>query len=163
MIDTTIAAVNNALIRARANLAKARQAPIDSPAPDSAEERSVVTRFVRAYEAADVPALIALFTDDVFLSMPPLPLEYEGVEAATEFMRMLLVPGRHYRLLPTRANEQPAFAAYRLGPEHVWRASGLFVLTLSKDRINAAVRFEPNCLGWFGMPAELPDPTGCAE
>jgi RNA polymerase sigma-70 factor (ECF subfamily) len=159
MLDTTTASVNNALPRARANLAKARQSPHDPPPPDSVEERTVVSRFVHAYESGDVPALVALFTDDVFLSMPPLSLEYEGIEAATEFMRMLLVPGRRYRLIPTRANAQPAFGAYRQGPDHVWRASGLFVLTLSRNRITASIRFEPSCFQLFGLPAELAHPS----
>jgi len=158
MLEIKLGSVNNALTRARANLAKAHRSRIDvAPSPDSAGERSVVTRFVRAYESADVPALVALFTDDVFLSMPPLPLEYEGIAAATAFMRMLLAPGRHYRLIPTRANEQPAFGAYVRGPDLVWRASGLFVATLAAERISQVVRFEATNFAAFGLPSELSD------
>jgi RNA polymerase sigma-70 factor (ECF subfamily) len=157
MLETTAASVNNALSRARANLAAARHSWPEPPAPGSTGERSVVARFVQAYEAADVNALVALFTDDVFLSMPPLPHEYRGIEAATQFMRMLLRSGRRYRLLPTRANEQPALAAYTRTADALWQASGLFVLSLTGTRINAAVRFEATCFGWFGMPPELPE------
>jgi RNA polymerase sigma-70 factor (ECF subfamily) len=89
--------------------------------------------------------------------MPPLPHEYRGIEAATQFMRMLLRSGRRYRLLPTRANEQPALAAYTRTADALWQASGLFVLSLTGTRINAAVRFEATCFGWFGMPPELPE------
>lgn len=156
MLEVTLASVNNSLTRARANLAKVERSSIDAPpSPDSAEERAVVTRFVHAYESADVPALVALFTDDVFLSMPPLPLEYEGKVAAVEFMRMLLAPGRRYRLIPTRANGQPAFGAYTYGPDHAWRASGLFVATLAGRQISQVVRFEPSNFAAFGLPPEL--------
>jgi RNA polymerase sigma-70 factor (ECF subfamily) len=142
MLDTTPASVNSALARARSGLERrraqaAREAP---PAAGSAAEDALVARFVRAYESADLPALLAMLTDDVFLSMPPLPLEYEGHEAVAEFFRLLLVPGRRYSLVPTRANGQPAFGAYVLAPDRTRRATGLFALTLSGERIRAMTR-----------------------
>lgn len=155
MLDATPASVNSALIRAREHLAKVHRSSEDTPTPDSVEERAVVAQFVRAFESADVQGLVALFTDDIFLSMPPLPLEYEGLEAATSFMQMLLVPGRDYRLVPTRANEQPALGAYMRGADSVWRASGLFVLEISGERLRASVRFETTCFPSFGLPLTL--------
>ncbi|MGN6723509.1 MAG: RNA polymerase subunit sigma-70 [Marmoricola sp.] len=156
MLNVTVASVNNSLVRARTNLAKAhRTSDTAAPLPDSAEEREVVSRFARAFESSDLPALVALFTDDVFIAMPPLAEEYEGIPAATAFMRMLLVPGRDCRLIPTRANGQPAFGAYRQDSEKVWRASGLFVLRLAGDRIRESIRFEADCFASFGLPLEL--------
>ena len=158
MLDTTLAAANGALTRARAALTQARRTQQESPPPaGSPQERAVVTRFVRAYESADVPALVALFTDDIFLSMPPMPLEYEGTTAVTEFMRLLLAPERRYRLIPTRANYQPAFGAYVQRRDGTWHASGMFVATLTMDRICAVTRFEATEFPRFGLSPVLPD------
>jgi hypothetical protein len=88
-----------------------------------------------AYESADLAALVELFTDDIFLSMPPMPLEYEGRDLVAEFFKLLLIPGRRYSLVPTRANGQPAFGAYVGGPDGTRRATGLFAVTLAGDRI----------------------------
>jgi hypothetical protein len=126
------------------------------PAPGSPQEDAIVTRFVRAYESADLGALVELFTDDVFVSMPPMPLEYEGRDPVTRFMAVLLVPGRSYSLVPTRANGQPAFGAYVLGADGVRRGTSLFVVTLAGDRICAMTRFENTVFESFGLPASLP-------
>ena len=160
MLDTTVTAVNSALARARTALELVRgERPVPAPAAGSAQERAVVTRFVRAYESHDLPGLVSLFTDDVFMSMPPMTLEYVGAKAATDFMALLMAPGRSYRLLPTRANYQPAFGAYVQRPDGRWHASGLFVLTLAAERISATVRFEPDVFGGFGLPAVLGSAT----
>jgi RNA polymerase sigma-70 factor (ECF subfamily) len=69
----------------------------------------------------------------------------------------LLVPSRRYGLVPTRANAQPAFGAYILGPDGVRHATGLFVVTLADDRIRAMTRFETSEFAWFGLPLSLPE------
>jgi RNA polymerase sigma-70 factor (ECF subfamily) len=115
-----------------------------------------VARFVRAYESADVDALVALLTDDVFMSMPPIPLEYQGRDAVARFCAILLGSGRAYRLVPARANGQPAFGAYVRGPDGIRHGTGLFVLTLAGDRICALTRFESSVLAGFGLPRSLP-------
>ena len=115
-----------------------------------------MARFVRAYESADLPALVELFTDDIFLSMPPMPLEYEGRDLVARFFKLLLIPGRRYSLVPTRANGQPAFGAYVLAPDGTRRATGLFAVTLAGDRIRAMSRFESSEFAWFGLPMSLP-------
>ena len=80
MLDTTIEAVNSALKRARASLERqpllAEREPY--PASGSPSEDEIAAQFVRAWEDADLDALVALLTDDVFISMPPMPFEYEG-------------------------------------------------------------------------------------
>ncbi len=74
-----------------------------------------MARFVRAYESADLDALVALLTDDVFISMPPMPFEYEGRDVVADFCASLFRAGRRFDLVPTRANGQPAFGAYLRG------------------------------------------------
>jgi len=158
MLDTTVAAVNSALARARATLETVRGEPdLPAVAEGSAEERVIVSRFVRAYESHDLPGLVSLLTDDVFMSMPPMPLEYVGTAAVSEFMALLMAPGREYRLVPTRANYQPAFGAYVQRPDGTWHASGLFVTTLAGERISAMTRFESDVFPGFGLPDVLPD------
>jgi len=158
MLDTTLPSVNSALARARSSLER-QQAQLrqeSSPAAGSPAEDALVARFARAYESADLAALVELFTDDIFLSMPPMPLEYEGRDLVAQFFKLLLVPGRRYSLVPTRANGQPAFGAYVLGPDGTRRATGLFAVTLAGDRIRAMTRFESSEFAWFGLPMSLP-------
>jgi RNA polymerase sigma-70 factor (TIGR02960 family) len=152
MLDTTVDSVNSALKRARAGLQQRREAP---PARDSATERAVVAEFARAYQAADLDAVVALLTDDVFTSMPPMPFEYEGRDAAARFLASIFGAGRRFALVPTRANGQPAFGAYLRAPDGSAHGVGLFVLTLSGDRICAMTRFENSVLPWFGLPRSL--------
>ena len=158
MLDTTVPSVNSALTRARTNLhqqrEQLRQQP--SPATGSPAEDAIVARFVSAYESADIAALVELFTDDVFMSMPPMPLEYEGRDLAARFFELLLIPTRRYSLIPTRANGQPAFGAYVLAADGTRRATGLFTVTLAGDRIHAMTRFETSEFAWFGLPLSLP-------
>ena len=157
MLDTTVASVNSSLNRARSNLRVRRPHSLDTaPAPGSRAEDAITARFVRAYEAADVPALVDLFTDDVFVSMPPLPFEYEGRDAAARFFDRLLTSGRRYRLVLTRANGSPAFGSYVRGPDLEWHSTGLFVLQLAGQGIGALTRFENPELPWFGLPLSLP-------
>jgi RNA polymerase sigma-70 factor (ECF subfamily) len=155
MLETTVPSVNSALHRARSRLASHRPAlRAGAPAPAGTEE-DLATRFARAYESSDVAALLELFTDDVFLSMPPLPLEYVGRSAAGRFFALLLDSDRRYSLVPTRANGCPAWGAYVLGPDGVRRASGLFVVEVTGERIGALTRFEVGELARFGLPATL--------
>jgi RNA polymerase sigma-70 factor (TIGR02960 family) len=159
MLDSTVESVNSALKRARAGLqrrlppAGQREPP---PAPDSPSEEALVAKFVRAYESADVDALVALLTADVFISMPPIPLEYQGRDLVARFYASLFRPGRTYDLVPTRANGQPAFGFYLRGPSDNRQGNGLFVLTLSGDRICAITRFDSSVLPSFGLPRSLP-------
>ena len=159
MLDTSVSSVNSALHRARSNLephrTRWRSAEL-APAPASPEEQAITARFVRAYESADVEALVDLFTDDVFIAMPPLPQEYVGRDAAVRFFDALLGSGRAYSLVPTRANGAPAFGSYVPGPDGQPRATGLFVIQLAGRRISALTRFESSDLPWFGLPASLP-------
>jgi RNA polymerase sigma-70 factor (ECF subfamily) len=159
MLDATVDSVNSLLKRARAGLRRrlstgAGREP--APAPDSSSEQATVAEFVRAYESGDLDSLIALLTDDVFLSMPPFPLEYEGIEVVTRFYGRMMGSGRRFDLVPTRANGQPAFGAYLRAPTGIRHGTGLLVLTLAGDRICSVTRFDTSVLPWFGLPRSLP-------
>jgi RNA polymerase sigma-70 factor (ECF subfamily) len=160
MLDSTVESINSALKRARASLQRRlpptgeREPP---PAPDSPAEQALVADFVRAYESGDVDALVALLTADVGVSMPPIPLEYQGREAVARFCASIM-RRRTHDLVPTRANGQPAFGAYLRAPSGgIRHGTGLFVLTLAGDRICALTRFENTVLPWFRLPRSLSD------
>ncbi|WP_344666216.1 RNA polymerase subunit sigma-70 [Catenulispora yoronensis] len=154
MLDTTTESVTSALKRARATLA--HRPPTPEPAPNSPEESALVSRFITAYEAADLPAVIALLTDDVFMSMPPIPLEYEGRTQVATFCTNLFASNRRFRLLPTRANLRPALATYLITPNNPPRATGLITLTLTHKGIRALTRFDTTVLAPFGLPPTIP-------
>jgi RNA polymerase sigma-70 factor (ECF subfamily) len=159
MLDSTVESVTSALKRARATLARRRSADGDHEPPPGAgsrAEEALVTGFVRAYQASDIDGLVALLTDDVFVSMPPMPYEYEGREAAERFCHLIFRDGRRFDLVPTRANGQPAFGLYLHAPDGRRHGAGLLVLTLSGDRVCAMTRFENGLLPWFGLPRTLP-------
>jgi RNA polymerase sigma-70 factor (TIGR02960 family) len=159
MLDSTVESVNSALKRARASLQRRRSPAVGReppPVSGSPSEDAIVAKFVSAWESADLDALIALLTDDVFMSMPPMPFEYEGRDAVARFCASLFGAGRRSDLVRTQANGQPAFGAYRCAPTGIGHGTGLFVLTLTGDRICAMTRFEPSVLPWFGLPRSLP-------
>jgi RNA polymerase sigma-70 factor (ECF subfamily) len=159
MLDSTIDSVNSLLKRARASLQGRLAASADrepAPVPDSPSEQATVAEFVRAYESGDLHALVALLTDDVFLSMPPFPLEYEGRDVVTRFYASMIGSGRRFDLVPTRANGQPAFGAYLRASTGIRHGTGLLVLTLTGDRICSVTRFDNSLLPWFGLPRSLP-------
>src|SRR4029077_3278835 len=119
MLAVSEVSVNSALQRARATLAA--QLPTagrdSAPAPRSVRERELTSQFADAFEAADTDRLVALLTDDAWLTMPPEPLEYQGHAAIAEFFRTRPQwAAKVARLVPTHANHQPAFGYYRTGP-----------------------------------------------
>ncbi|GIF62436.1 RNA polymerase sigma factor [Asanoa ishikariensis] len=151
MLDASVESVKSALKRARA--AMPAPAPAEPPVEDA-----VVARFVAAWQSADVAALVALLTDDVFMSMPPIPFEYVGRDAVARFSAAIFGAGRRFDLVPTRANGQPAFGAYLRGTDGLSHGVGLYVLTLAGDRISALTRFENGVLPRFGLPRSIPTP-----
>ncbi len=160
MLDTTEQAVSSALKRARATLdrqqANGRSAPLPA---NSRAEQELMDRLFRAFEDGDVDGVVALMTDDVWLRMPPLPIEYQGRELIGHFFATVAFrDGRRYRLVPTRANGQPAFGAYLRDPASgLARILGLLVITIEGDRVSAITRFENATIARFGLPRTLPD------
>ncbi len=159
MLEVTVESVNSALKRARASLQR-RQPPAAGhqppPAAGSPAEDAIVAMFARAWESADLDALVALLTDDVFIAMPPMPFGYEGRDVVARFCASLFGAGRRFDLVPTRANGQPAFGAYLRAPAGIRHATAFYVLTLAGDRICAMTRFDNTVLPWFGLPRSLP-------
>jgi RNA polymerase sigma-70 factor (TIGR02960 family) len=158
MLDASEQSVTSALKRARATLS--RELPAEAqgpPPPGSAAEQELVTRLVEAFEAADVDGIVALMTKDAWLRMPPVPLEYQGRELVGRFFATVAFrQGRRYRLVPTRANGQPAFAVYLLDPlTGLSHASGFLVVTLSAHRVSEITRFDNTALPPFGLPRTL--------
>jgi RNA polymerase sigma-70 factor (TIGR02960 family) len=161
MLETTETSVNSALQRARATLeASAPPSRERAPLPRSATERDLVGRFADAFEHGRVDQIVGLLTDDAWVTMPPEPFEYQGLEAVDEFFRQAFTARgvRTDRLVATRANGQPAFGHY-IGDAHapVVRGVGVIVLTLDGDRISHLVRFGgSHLLSRFGLPRTLP-------
>jgi len=160
MLDTTETSVYSALQRARATL-EATPPPRDrAPLPRSVAERELVAEFADAFENGRIEQLVALLTDDAWVTMPPEPFEYQGTVAIAEFFAHAFSarpPDRTDRLVPTRANGQPAFGHY-IGDIHapVVRAVGVIVLTLEGDRISHLTRFGGSGhLSRFGLPRVL--------
>jgi len=163
MLDCTVAAANHLLKRARATMAGhlppggRDQAPL----PGSALEQQVSARFADAFEHGDVQAIVALLTDGAWLTMPPFPFEYQGHDMIGNFLEATVFRHgtRRSRLIPTRANGQPAFGRYIRDPHApVARAHGLIVLTLAGERISMITGFTDNSvLPGFGLPRTLRD------
>src|SRR5258708_4704361 len=119
MMESTVESVNSALKRARASLHRRR--PLNAgcePAPTSGSpsEDVIVAKFISAWESADLDALVALLTDDVFIAMPPMPFEYEGRDVVARFCANIFGAGRRFDLVRTRAHGQPAVGASLRGP-----------------------------------------------
>jgi len=162
LLGTSHTAIKGALQRARAALDRASAGR--APRPGSATEHDLARRFADAFVAADLTRLVALLTDDAWLSMPPAPHQYHGIDAIAAFLRASFAyrGDRLVQLLPTRANTQPAFGSYLIDPiEPVATPAGLFVLTMAGDRIQAITRFHIDALyPRFGLPESLPEPVG---
>lgn len=162
MLETTEASVNSALQRARATVdSRAPRAGRErAPLPRSPEERDLLARFTDKFEDGDIDGIVRLLTQDALLTMPPEPLEYQGHAAIHDFLadRFATHSGRRIRLVPTRANGQPAFGHY-IEDAHapIARSFGVIVLTLEGDRISGLTRFGDSAiLRLLGLPRTLP-------
>lgn len=155
-LGTTVAAVNSALQRARAAVVDVGEMS-DVAEPDDPGVRAVIQRYVRAFEAADVPALVRLLTDDAVLEMPPVPLWYQGSRDYGRFMRRVFdLRGTGWSTRRLTANGQPAFAAYAPLPGGGHHLHTLQVLTVTGGRVAHNVVFaDPRVLEMFGLPQRI--------
>lgn len=156
ILDCTVASVQSLLRLARANLPPSGlERP---PLPGSAMESVIVARFTAAFERGDITEIVALLTDDATLTMPPLPFVYRGRARIGDFLAAIFRT-RRFKLVPTRANGQPAFGCYLRDPAAALsRSQGLIVLTLSGEQIAQITRFLDNgVLPRFGLPRILPE------
>jgi RNA polymerase sigma-70 factor (TIGR02960 family) len=161
LLSVSEASVNSALQRARATMAHFLPGPDRerAPLPRSARERGVADRFAAAFAGGDVDGMVSLLTGDAWLTMPPVTLEYQGPVAIGRFLRDSGAwrGRRAYRLIPARANGQPAYGFYIEDEyEPVFRGHGMVALTLEGERISAITRFIDNdVMRWFGLPPTL--------
>jgi len=158
LLETSLAAVNSLLQRARKNV----EAHGDGGAPPAAAsaDADLLRRFISSWESGDVEAFTALLADDALFSMPPQPEWFAGREAIARFFAAMWSarPGLR-RLLPLRANGGPAVAVYRQGPapSAPYEPGGITLLAMREGRISQITRFgSPALFPLFGLPSQLP-------
>jgi RNA polymerase sigma-70 factor (ECF subfamily) len=158
MMGVSVASVTSALQRARGTLKQERghgRLETRSTELSSAAERSLVRRFVEAWQGVDIEGLVAILTDDAVLTMPPFPMRYVGREPIKEFFTRVPAGGEldRFRLVTTRANGQPAVAAYLFDPESgTHRAYGIMVLSLDGEAVHEITGFShPSLFASFGL------------
>jgi RNA polymerase sigma-70 factor (TIGR02960 family) len=161
ILDQSEVSVNSALQRARLALeARPPLGPDRAPLPHSPAERELVGAFADAFENGHIDRVVALLTDDAWLTMPPEPYEYQGHDAIARFLATAygVHDASRLRLVPTRANTQPAFGNYVKDPHaDIAHARGVFVLTLDGTQISAITHFGDRAiLPHFGLPRTLP-------
>ena len=159
MLETTAHSVNSLLRRARAAF-ESRLPAVGrdrAPLPDSKRERDTVGRFADAIQTGDINGIVALLTEDAWLTMPPEPYEYQGPARIGAFLRDRAITRGAPLLVPTRANTQPAFGAYFPTPQtEIARLYGILVLTLEGPQISAITWFGGNSASpHFGLPRIL--------
>ncbi len=163
LLELTVPAVNSALHRARTTLAQRYHLggsdTIKAP-PVEERARALLDRYIQAWEAADVPTLVALLKEDATVTMPPSPSWYDGQAAVSTFTVSTFFTGAargRWRMLRTRANSQPAVGVYQYDPAHgVHRAYGIQVLLFDGERLaNATCFVQPELFPYFGLPQEL--------
>jgi RNA polymerase sigma-70 factor (ECF subfamily) len=162
MLETSVAAVNSALQRAHTTLDQERSRGTISRAhasPGAATEQELVARLIAAWHAVDVPAIVAILTEDALFAMPPLPQYFVGREAIAAFLAAGPARGRldRFRMVPTRANHQPALASYyRDDDRGPFRAHGIIVLSFKNDAIASICRFgDATLFPRFGLPPPI--------
>ncbi|MBI4315743.1 MAG: sigma-70 family RNA polymerase sigma factor [Chloroflexi bacterium] len=168
LLGLTVSAANSALHRARTTLAKHYHGrALEGLSPSAADERTrgLLERYVQVWETADVAGLVALLKEDATFAMPPSPSWYRGraaigvFMAATVFADEGMFPGEaagRWRLQPTQANAQPAFAIYQRTGEKEYQAFGIHVLACQADRLAQIISFiDPSLPVRFGLPPTL--------
>jgi RNA polymerase sigma-70 factor (ECF subfamily) len=151
-LDTSTAAVNSALQRARAQLAVLAPEEDELTEPATAHDRAVLDAYAAAFEAADVAALTRLLTAGVSLEMPPIPTWFTGRETVVAFLAGRLgAPGRH-RMVPLVANGRPGFGLYRGQGDGGYHAHAIHVPTVGAEGIGRIIAFhEPGLFPAFGL------------
>ena len=159
LLDTTTVAVNSTLQRARAQLDQAAPSEDEITEPASADQRELLDRYVAAFEDKDIQAIVQLFTKDAVWEMPPFTAWYQGAETIGRLIDTQC-PARgpgDMRLIPTRANGQPAFGLYMRGEDGAHRPFQLHVLSVTESGVGHVVCFfDLSLFPTFGLPEILP-------
>jgi RNA polymerase sigma-70 factor (ECF subfamily) len=165
LLETTTTAVNSGLRRARAQLAQSMPAEDELAEPTEPELRAVLERFSSAFENADARLLAELLRQDAVLEMPPMKGWFAGRDAVTRFfgaISQFAAPGG-FRMTPTAANGQPAFAVYGRAADGSLHLHGLTVLSVTKTGIARIVSFlDPGLASSFGLPRDYPPAAATA-
>lgn len=159
VLGTTTVAVNSALLRARAQLASTGLVEDEMTEPSGSALRDVLDRYVDAFERADIGALVELLRADVELEMPPIPTWFTSREAVAAFLGERVLRGvGGFRMIPTRANGQPALVVYERSAGLAYHAHGVQVLNLVGTQVARIVAFnDPTLVATFGLPPVLTD------
>ncbi|MBC2903271.1 sigma-70 family RNA polymerase sigma factor [Streptomyces cupreus] len=156
LLGTSTAAVKSSLQRARARLDEVAPEEDLVTEPSGAADREVLDRYVAAFENADMDALLALLRDGVELEMPPYLEWFRGAKEVHRFLVARVHEKGTLRMLPTRANGQPAVAMYVRGADGVLRAHSLQVLTVEEGAVGRITAFlDSDVFGRFGLPGVL--------
>jgi RNA polymerase sigma-70 factor (ECF subfamily) len=155
LLGTTTVAVKSALQRARARLEQTAPTEDRVVEPVGADQRALLDRYMAAFEAADIAALLRLLREDAQWEMPPLPAWFAVRQAIGRFLASQVFGApRAWRMVPTRANGQPAFATYLRGPDGGYHAHAIQVVTVTAAGIARVVAFlDPSLFALFGLPA----------
>ena len=163
-LEMSVPAVKSALQRARPVLQERlprRRLDWERATEPTAEERALLQRYMDAAQHADAAGWAELLSDDIRITMPPNPLWFAGREPLVAYLARLFEPGSDvsigdWRHLPTRANRQPAAAAYvRRAGTTVYRAQVLDVLRVEGGKVVEVMAFEPHHFPGFGLPLTL--------
>jgi ketosteroid isomerase-like protein len=163
LLGGSTASINSALQRARETLAKRYPdgRPPLAPPPNPAQQR-LLGRYLQAWEELDLDSFVALLKEDATYTMPPVPQWYAGRQAIRTVFAWGWKAYDGFRLVPTGANRQPAFAAYsRTSGDAPWAAHSIHVLSLEHEMISTLTLFmkpaAPRLFDTFGFPLTLPD------
>ncbi len=164
LLGTTATAVNSVLQRARDQLRQVAPAQDEMREPTDTGQRELLDRYAAAFENADITALMQLLREDAVFEMPPQPTWFAGRDLIGRFLAARVLSERGaFRLIPTAANGQPAFAAYMRDGDGVHRAHAIQVLTVRAARLAWVVSFnDPGLFPAFGLPDALPVTTAPA-
>jgi RNA polymerase sigma-70 factor, ECF subfamily len=156
LLDTSVAGVNSALQRARATIEELHLDQSGVADVDEAEQKALLAKYVKAFEAYDMAALTALLKDDAAFSMPPFPLWVVGPEQIERFMTTTGAKCEGSKVLVTEANGGPAFGIYNPTPEGDYAGWAVVVMETSAGRVSGLHHFiYPDLFAEFGLPLRL--------
>jgi RNA polymerase sigma-70 factor (ECF subfamily) len=159
ILESTVASVNSALQRARAQIAAL--APVEEQVrePTDPERRRQLERYLRAFEHGDIEGLARILHEDVVLEMPPIPTWFRGRAAVGRFLgRRVAAEGGRMRMVPIAANGRPGYASYLRGEDGIWSAHAIHVLDPAPGGLaRISVFLEPELFGVFGLAMSSSD------
>ena len=161
LLGTTTTAVNSVLQRARTQLEEVSPDEDAISEPTEPDQRALLDRYARAFENADIAALMVLLREDATFEMPPQPIWFSGRASIAEFLATtVLREAGLFRMIPTLANGQPALIGYGRGSDGAYHAHAVQVLTVSGSSITHVVSFnDPSLVTTFGFPPILTEPV----